>query len=55
MFSAMVKVEQAYQLGKRTLVFSSFGLDAVAAQENIEKLVSRGQAPNISHPTGKNE
>jgi hypothetical protein len=39
MFSAMVKVERAYQLGKWTLVFSSFGLDADAAQENVEKLL----------------
>ena len=39
MFSAMVKVERAYQLGRWTLVFSSFGLDADAAQENVEKLL----------------
>jgi len=49
----MVKVERAYQLDRRTLVYSSFALDADAAQENLEKLVSRGQAPSIS-PIGKN-
>ena len=43
MFSAMVKVERAYQLGKWTLVF--YGLDADAAQENVEKLIFRGQSP----------
>jgi len=54
LFSAMVKVERAYQLGKWTLVFSRFALDADAAQENVEKLVSRDQAPSISQPVGKN-
>jgi hypothetical protein len=54
LFSAMVKVERAYQLGKWTLVFSSFGLDADALQENVEELVSRDQSPSISQPIGKN-
>jgi hypothetical protein len=48
LFNAMVKVEQAYQLDKWTLVFSSFGLDADAAQKNVEELLSRGQSPGIS-------
>jgi hypothetical protein len=43
MFSAMVKVERAYQLGKWTLVFSSFALDADALQDNVEKLLSQKQ------------
>lgn len=43
-FSAMVKVERAYQLDRWTLVFSSFGLDADAVQQNLGKLLSRGQS-----------
>ena len=54
LFNAMVEVERAYQLDRRTLVFSSFALDADAAQEKVEKLVAKGQAPSISQPIGKN-
>jgi hypothetical protein len=44
-FAAMFPVEEDFSLGDMRLVFPSFALDLEKAQQNLEALLNRGEAP----------